>query len=374
MSDRPASRARDQIFPQSDAPSGVRASVFRPQQDAPTSGPEAHYQSLFDNAPIGLYRTTLTGQIVDVNPALVKMLGFPDRQSLLKANATELHVDHQDRLREIELLQRDGVLRDFETQLRRYDGTIIWVRDNVRAILDEDGRKMFFLGSLEDVSQRKRADEDVKASLEKLNRAMIGAIEAMAAIAEIRDPYTAGHQRRVAALASGVATALGLEDDRVEAARLAGLVHDIGKIYVPAEILSKPGRLTAIEFSLIRLHSEVGYDILKRIDFPWPLAPIVLQHHERMDGSGYPRGLEGDEILVEARILAVADVVEAMASHRPYRPSLGLDRALQQVSTHAGSLYDEDVVDACLTLFAQGFAFDEHPLASRPPPAPCPKR
>jgi putative nucleotidyltransferase with HDIG domain len=199
---------------------------------------------------------------------------------------------------------------------------------------------------------------------------MIGTISAMAAIAEIRDPYTAGHQRRVAELAKAIALELGLGEECAETVRLAGLIHDIGKIYVPAEILSKPGRLNATEFSLIRLHPEVGYDILKRVDFPWPLAPIVLQHHEHMDGSGYPKGLRSEEILIEARILAVADVVEAMASHRPYRPALGLERALLQVSTHAGTRYDERVVDACLALFSLGFSFEELPLASRPPPAP----
>jgi PAS domain S-box-containing protein/putative nucleotidyltransferase with HDIG domain len=358
------------VFPPSDAPSGVRETPFRPLSSRQPLLPEARYQSLFDEAPVGLYRTTLMGQIVDVNPALVQMLGYPNREALLNANAAELYLNHEDRQYAVQLLQRDSVLRDFETRLVRYDGRVIWVSDNVRAILDDDGQKMFFLGSLEDISQRKRADEELKGSIEKLNRAMMGAIEAMAAIAEIRDPYTAGHQRRVAELGAAVAAELGLDAGRAEAVRLAGLIHDIGKIYVPAEILSKPGRLTAAEFSLIRLHPEVGYDILKRIDFPWPLAPIVLQHHENLDGSGYPKGLAQDQILVEARILAVADVVEAMASHRPYRPSLGLDRALQQVSSYAGSLYDSHVVDACLALFARGFAFDEHPLASRPPPPP----
>ena len=370
MTERSDQRSRGVGFPPSDAPSGVRDSAFRPHPGTAGSEAAARYQTFFDNAPVGLYRTTLLGEIVDANPAMVQMLGFPNREALLNANAAELYLDQEDRQRAVEQLQRDGVLRDFETQLTRLDGKVIWVRDNVRAIFDDDGRKMAFLGSLEDISQRKRADEDLKRSLEKLNRAMIGTISAMAAIAEIRDPYTAGHQRRVAELAKAIALELGLGEDCAETVRLAGLIHDIGKIYVPAEILSKPGRLNATEFSLIRLHPEVGYDILKRIDFPWPLAPIVLQHHEHMDGSGYPKGLRSEEILVEARILAVADVVEAMASHRPYRPALGLERALQQVSTHAGTRYDQHVVDACLALFSLGFSFEELPLASRPPPAP----
>jgi PAS domain S-box-containing protein/putative nucleotidyltransferase with HDIG domain len=320
---------------------------------------ELHYQDLFDHVPVGLYRTTPEGRIVEANPALVQLLGYPDRETMLSANAAELYVDPADRRRALTLLQRDGMLRDFETRLARFDGSSVWVRDNVRAIRDADGRTTSFLGSLEDVSHRRRAAEQLEHSLERLHTAMIGSIEAMAAIAEIRDPYTAGHQRRVAELASAIAEELGLEPESHEGVRLAGLIHDIGKIYVPAEILSKPGRLTAIEFNLIRVHPEIGYEILKRIEFPWPLAQIVRQHHEAIDGSGYPLGLKGDELLIESKILAVADVVEAMASHRPYRPSLGLARALDEIRTHRGTRFEPAVADACFKLFDGGFLFDE---------------
>jgi HD-GYP domain-containing protein (c-di-GMP phosphodiesterase class II) len=170
---------------------------------------------------------------------------------------------------------------------------------------------------------------------------------------ETRDPYTAGHQRRVADLARAVATEMNLPLDIIEGLRMAASIHDLGKISVPAEILSKPTKLTDIEFMLIKTHSQSGYDILKDIDFPWPLAQIVYQHHERMDGSGYPRNLKGDEIIMEARIIAVADVMEAMASHRPYRPALGIDTALAEIEKNKGTFYDNAVADACLRLFRE---------------------
>lgn len=193
---------------------------------------------------------------------------------------------------------------------------------------------------------------------EKLERSMRNTVQAIANTVEMRDPYTAGHQRRVAQLATAIAHELGLDTDRIRGLHLAGIVHDIGKIQIPAEILSKPGRLTDVEFRFIQLHSRAGYEILKDVEFPWPIKDIVLQHHERLDGSGYPHGLQGDEILLEARILCVADVVEAMASNRPYRAGLGLDVAFAEVAKHRGLSYDPLVVDACFVLFQQkGFAF-----------------
>ena len=187
---------------------------------------------------------------------------------------------------------------------------------------------------------------------------MGGVIQAMALTVERRDPYTAGHQRRVADLARAMAAEMRLPNQQIDGIRMAGLIHDLGKICVPAEILSKPGQLTEIEHSLIRDHPHVGYDILKEIEFPWPLADIVLQHHERIDGSGYPAGLKDEDIIIEARTLAVADVVEAMASHRPYRPTLGREMALEEISKNKGILYDPDVVDACVKLLEKkGFQF-----------------
>jgi putative nucleotidyltransferase with HDIG domain len=192
---------------------------------------------------------------------------------------------------------------------------------------------------------------DLSLNLKKLRKSMGGFIQTMAQTVETRDPYTAGHQRRVSDLARVIAQELKFDPDCVEAVRMAGIIHDLGKIYVPAEILNRPGRLDAIEFALIQRHPEVAYNILKNIDFPWPIADIVYQHHERLDGSGYPRGLKGDEIKIEARILTVSDVVEAMASHRPYRVSLGIDTALSEIEKYKNIYYDADVVDACIRLF-----------------------
>jgi putative nucleotidyltransferase with HDIG domain len=187
----------------------------------------------------------------------------------------------------------------------------------------------------------------------QLEKNLEDTVRAIATIVEMRDPYTAGHQVRVAALAAAIAGEMGLPAQEVHAIHLAGLLHDVGKIQVPAEILTKPGKISAIEYSLIQVHSQAGYDILKGIDFPWPLAQMVLQHHERMDGSGYPQGLQGEQILLGARILGVADVVEAMTSHRPYRSALGIDVALEEVTRLRATQFDARVSDACLTLFRQ---------------------
>jgi putative nucleotidyltransferase with HDIG domain len=180
----------------------------------------------------------------------------------------------------------------------------------------------------------------------------------MATIVDVRDPYTAGHQRRVAVLACAIGRELGLPKERIDGLEMAGDIHDIGKIRVPAEILSKPGKLTAPEMEIIRTHAEVGYEILKSIEFPWPVARIVRQHHERLDGSGYPDHLKGDQILLESRIICVADVVEAMSTHRPYRPGLGMDKALAEITEKRGTYYDPAVVDACLRVIRSGFRIE----------------
>lgn len=202
--------------------------------------------------------------------------------------------------------------------------------------------------------------EELTATLARLRHALDGAIQTIGLIGEIRDPYTAGHEERVSGLAVAIAREMKLGEEQVEGVRVAALLHDVGKIAIPTEILSKPGRITSYELRIIKEHSQVGYDILKVIDFPWPVADIVLQSHERIDGSGYPSGLNGDRIMVEARILAVADVVEAMASHRPYRPALGVKAALKELEAGRGRLYDPEAVNICLNLFRKKrFRFKE---------------
>jgi HD-GYP domain-containing protein (c-di-GMP phosphodiesterase class II) len=207
--------------------------------------------------------------------------------------------------------------------------------------------------TVRDITERKMAEDKLQHTLDSLKNAIGVTIHAMVSAIEMRDPYTAGHQLRVADLACAIATEMELPQDKIEGLQMAGSIHDIGKLSIPAEILSKSTKLTEIEFSLIKEHSHSGYEMLKNVESPWPLAQIVYQHHERMDGSGYPRNLKGDEILMEARIMAVADVMEAMASHRPYRPSLGIDTALAEIEKNKGTIYDNTVADACLKLFRE---------------------
>jgi PAS domain S-box-containing protein len=218
-------------------------------------------------------------------------------------------------------------------------------------IMDERGEPEYLLGISEDITDRKRAEERLKETLESLRKAAGATIQVMVHAVEARDPYTAGHQMRSAHLAQAIATGMGLSQEKIDGIRMAGSIHDIGKISIPSELLSKPTMLKDIELSLIKEHALRGYEMLKDVESPWPLAEIVYQHHERIDGTGYPRNLKGDEILLEARILAVADVVEAMASHRPYRPAKGIDAALEEIATNRGILYDPEVADACLKLF-----------------------
>jgi len=245
------------------------------------------------------------------------------------------------------------VVVDESTELDVISGAGDPVVVEMRAARTEWEGETAFLASLRDITDHKRMQQQIQKSLENLKNTMKGTIRAMAITVEMRDPYTAGHQQRVASLSDAIAREMGLSSEQREGLSLAAIIHDIGKISVPAEILSKPGRLMEPEFKIIQTHPETAYEILKPIEFNWPIAQIALQHHERMDGSGYPHGISGEEILMEARILGVADVVEAMASHRPYRPALGIDKALEEISKNRGVLYDPEVVDACLKLFLE---------------------
>lgn len=231
-------------------------------------------------------------------------------------------------------------------------------------IIDFQGRPAT-MAFVRDITERKKNGEALVESEKRLREAYLrlrdvqeGTIGAIATMAEMRDPYTSGHQRRVARLACAIAAEMGLAEDRIAGLATGGLLHDIGKVQIPSDILIKPGRLNAIEFEMIKSHSQAGYQILKSIPFPWPIADMIVQHHERLDGSGYPAGLAGERIILEARILGVADVIEAMASHRPYRAALGIDAALEEISKNSGKLFDPDVVAACLKIFSRGFKLD----------------
>lgn len=224
----------------------------------------------------------------------------------------------------------------------------------------ENGRMAGVIGAITDITENRNMQRALDDSYSKLEKSMQDTITAVSRLIEIRDPYTAGHQKRVFELSLAIAEKLGLSVEQKKGLNIASLVHDIGKVSVPSEILSKPGQLSRTEFSIIQGHPETGYSILKDIDFSWPVADIIRQHHERLDGSGYPASLKGDHILPEARIIAVADTVEAMSSHRPYRPALGIAQAMEVIQGGRGSLFDPSVVDVCVSLFSDGiFAWSE---------------
>jgi HD-GYP domain-containing protein (c-di-GMP phosphodiesterase class II) len=247
-----------------------------------------------------------------------------------------------------------------EEPLSTEGGTITrWNLATKVPLLDKQGNRIGIVGVGREITDIKQAEQKLKNTLESLRKAMNTTIKVMVSAVETRDPYTSGHQTRSAGLARAIAAEMGLSQDTIEGIRMVGPIHDIGKLSIPADILSKSTKLSAIEFLLIQEHARHGYEILKDVESPWPLAEIVYQHHERMDGSGYPRNLKGDDILIEARILAVADTVEAMASHRPYRASLGVDAALDEIEKNRGILYDNAVADACLRLFREkGFKLE----------------
>ncbi|HEX9017023.1 MAG TPA: PAS domain S-box protein [Chloroflexota bacterium] len=281
------------------------------------------------------------------NPAAERLFGWTAAELVGKILPSAL----RDPDREAPLwhnLVRSGIpASNVELRRHRRDGSAVEVSLSISPVLDETGSVTGVVGMYSDITERKRAEIVLKKSLSALRESMEGTIHAMAEMTELRDPYTAGHQRRVSEIAVAIATRMGLSADEIECIRLAGLVHDIGKIGIPSEILTRPGKLGELELTLAKMHPQAGYDMLKSIRFPWPIAEVVLQHHERMDGSGYPRGLVGNEIMVAARVLAAADVLEAMSSHRPYRPALGFPAALQEIQSGRGVLYDAAVVDAC---------------------------
>jgi len=218
---------------------------------------------------------------------------------------------------------------------------------------DNNGVVTHTIMAAHNITNRKTAEQDLDTSYRNLQKTLEGIVKALSALVEMRDPYTAGHQNRVARIARAIAEELDLSEDAVQGIWVASLIHDIGKIRVPADILSRPGHLSSVEFELIKEHPRTGYEILREIDFPWPVAEIVLQHHERIDGSGYPQGLKGDDILFASRIIGVADVVEAMTYHRPYREALGKDAALDEIRQNKGILYDPLVVETCVKVFME---------------------
>lgn len=310
---------------------------------------EENYRSIFDNAREGIFRTTPEGRFVLANRAMARILGYDSPEALIDGVTDipgQLYIHPEERSQTLEFLEREGYVKNAEVQWKRKDGATIWVHRTMRAVRDEKGKILYLEGLVTDITDRKK-------SVDQLRKALVDTIQAIASIVESRDPYTAGHQRRVADLAAAIAAEMGLSVELIEGLRMAGVIHDIGKVSVPSDILNMPRKLTDIEFSLIKTHAKSGYEMVKDIEFPWPIARMILEHHERINGSGYPNGLTGDRLLLESRILAVADVVEAMATHRPYRAALSLDVAMDEITKNRGVIYDPDAVDACLRLFRE---------------------
>jgi len=313
---------------------------------------EQFAQALMNSAGTGIY-IVQHGKFRYVNLLFQELTGYSEEELLGKDSLSFVHPEDREEVKRkaIENLKGKRSLYPYEYRFIKKNRGTLWILERVTSTVYQ-GEKAT-VGSFMDVTERKLAEEELKQGLKMLRQAMEGAVQAMALIVESRDPYTAGHQRRVTKLACSIAKELGYSESFIDGIRMAASTHDIGKIYVPAEILSKPGNLAEIESGLIKAHPQKGYDVLKEIVFPYPIAQIVLQHHERLDGSGYPEGLTGEEILFEAKILGVADVVEAMASHRPYRPALGIHKAMIEITENKGILYEPEVVNACIRLFTQ---------------------
>jgi PAS domain S-box-containing protein len=322
---------------------------------------ERKLKTLFEILPVGISILDAERKIVYGNPALATILDLPG-EGLLRGDYTKRKYLRPDgtpmpaeEFASTRAIKEQRAVHNVETGVVKEDDNVIWTNVSAVPVAFPDWKVVIVTS---DITERREAQQKLKEALGKLQLSLRGIIQVISRIVEMRDSYTAGHQRRVTALGRAIALEMGLAEDRVEGLVMAGNIHDLGKISVPTEILSKPTRLTVFEFQLIRNHPRTAYDIFKEIDFPWPIAEIVLQHHERMDGSGYPQGLRGADILLEARILAVADVVEAISSHRPYRPALGINAALEELEQKKGILYDPEVVKACLTLFREkGFTF-----------------
>jgi PAS domain S-box-containing protein len=342
-------------------PVGLRGAIVditeRKQVEEELRESEHRYRLLVENANEAIM-VIQDGIVRFVNGKTLESYGYSEQEFLSIPIFELIHPDDRERVSERYLQKIHGDTDPTRHTLRTLhkSGRIIWI--TISSVLIEWEGRPATLNLIVDMTEQKQAEEALLNTTERLRRSLAGTVQAISMAVETRDPYTAGHQRRAADLARTIAMEMGLPADRIDFVRISTSIHDIGKISVPAEILSKPTKLREIEFSMIKVHPQAAYDILKDIDFPWPVAEVILQHHERMDGSGYPKGLKGEAILLEARIVSVADVVEAIASHRPYRAALGVEAALEEISKNRGILYDPVVVDACLELFHEkGYNF-----------------
>ena len=372
--DKGAGLGRDVVHRQVDLDEAATESLMskrrRRRVEKAVFDSEERYRLIAERAADAIWTVDMNMRPTYISPSIARLLGYTVQEAIAKP-IQEIFTPVSFKL-VTELLKEElGIenreqkdlarSRTLELELIRKDGSLVPVEVKYTFLRDAQARPVEVLAIARDISERKKAQEEAKQNTERLISAMEHAIQAMTIVVEMRDPHTAGHQQRTTQLACAIAKEMGLSKERIGGLRLAGLIHDIGKVRVPAEILMNPDGLSEPEFMMIKAHPRLGYEILRTIDFPWPVAQIVLQHHERMDGSGYPSGLSGEDIIMEARILAVADVVEAMASHRPYRAAPGINKALEEISQNKGVLYDSKAVDVCLTLFRnKKFEFEAH--------------
>jgi len=314
---------------------------------------EAKFRALVESTSDWIWEVDERGVYAYSSPQVYELLGYRAEEIVGKTAFDMMTPTGAEQVREkfFAILSERKPFRLLENSNLHKNGRIVFLETSGTPIFDAQGVFKGYRGIDRDISERKEAEKERHASAEILEQTLLQTIEAIAATVEARDPYTAGHQRRVANIASAIAREMTLSEHQIHGLYLAASIHDLGKIRVPAEILSKPGRLNPIEYELIKIHPQTGYDILKDIQFPWPIAQMVLQHHERQNGSGFPNGMKADQILIEAKILAVADVIEAMSSHRPYRAGLGVPAALDEIGKHRGVLYDTDVVDSCIAMY-----------------------
>ncbi|MFO7615377.1 MAG: PAS domain S-box protein [Bacteroidales bacterium] len=309
-------------------------------------------QRILENLQDAYFQVDLAGNIVLINPAANKIFGFDDEE-MIGMPAINLYADANERNSLLEEIQSKGNVKDLISKRVHKDGSIFWASLNAQFLRNEDGEVVGVEGAVRDISERIRLTEELEQHFDVMAKRLHQTVNAISKIGELRDAYTAGHQKRVAELACAIGSKMGLTDEQIHNLSFGGLIHDTGKFFIPSDILNKPGKVSDLEYKILQTHVEESYNVVKEIDFPEEIHTMIHQHHERLDGSGYPQGLSGDEIILESRIMAVADVVEAMSSHRPYRAALGIDAALEEILLHRGTKFDAEVVDICIQLIKE---------------------
>lgn len=318
------------------------------------------FEKLFDNSPEGVVIQGIDGTVLKVNRMFCEMFGYSHEEVIGQDLDLLVGSDKNIRKEASSFTKKslNGEEITFESIRQKKDGS----RFHVLAFgfpITSEGKVVAIYGMYRDISDRKQAEEALRQSSEKLEKALDDTVKLLAGTMRIRDVYTADHQENTARLVDAIAREMGLSEERCRGLWVAAMIHDIGKLQIPGEILNKPTSLSSLEYEIVKRHAEVGAETLRGVSFPWDVANIIAQHHERLDGSGYPRGLKGKDIIEDARILSVADVVEAMCSHRPFRPAHSVDAALEAIRSGSGTLFDKKVVQACCTVFEKGFTFQK---------------